>query len=156
MENKLTVKLYSDGACLGNPGPGGYGIILIYGTCRRELSGGEPDTTNNRMELRGVIEGLKALKRPCEVVAYSDSKYVVQMVTEGWLARWEKNNWMRNKKEPAKNVDLLKELSALLRQHQVRFEWVKGHADNPENNRCDALAVLAAKAQQVNSGWESV
>ena len=135
------VTIYTDGACSGNPGPGGYGVILQSGKYEKEISGGEPSTTNNRMELVAVIVGLKALKRPCTVKLYSDSQYVVNMVQQGWLARWKRNGWMRNKSDPAKNVDLLKELDAQLQIHQVEMIWVKGHADNPYNNRCDELAV---------------
>lgn len=147
-EQQTHVTIYTDGACRGNPGPGGYGVILMYGEQKKELSGGAAQTTNNRMELTGVLEGLKALKRPCEVTLYSDSKYVVDMVEQGWLDRWKQNNWMRNKKEPAKNVDLLEELCALLKFHRVKFVWVKGHAQNPYNNRCDELAVAAAEKFQ--------
>ena len=135
------VTIYTDGACSGNPGPGGYGVILQSGKYEKELSGGEPSTTNNRMELMAVIVGLKALKRPCTVKLYSDSQYVVNMVKLGWLQKWKRNGWMRTKSEPAKNVDLLKELDAQLQIHQVEMIWVKGHADNPYNNRCDELAV---------------
>lgn len=145
MTEKLsTVTIYTDGACSGNPGPGGYGVILMAGEHKKELSGGEPDTTNNRMELMGVIVGLGALKRRCRVTVYSDSKYVVDMVEKGWLARWRSNGWKRTKTEMAKNVDLLEKLWDLLQQHEVKFVWVRGHADNPYNNRCDALAVAAA------------
>ena len=143
-EPLTSVTIYTDGACSGNPGPGGYGVILMSGTNRKELSGGEPETTNNRMELMGVIVGLSALKRRCSVTLYSDSKYVVDMVEQGWLARWRANGWKRNKTEAAKNVDLLEKLWALLQAHEVKFIWVRGHADNPQNNRCDELAVAAA------------
>jgi len=147
MDDKRTkVTIYADGACLGNPGPGGYGVILICGDRKKELSGGAALTTNNRMELTAVIEGLKALKRPCEVLLYSDSKYVVDMVEGKWPQRWQKNNWMRNKKEPAKNVDLWEELLHLLEIHSVTMKWVKGHAENALNNRCDELAVKAAES----------
>lgn len=135
------VTIYTDGACSGNPGPGGYGVVLQSGKYEKEISGGEPSTTNNRMELMAVIVGLKALKRPCNVTLYSDSQYVVNMVEQGWMAKWKRNGWMRNKSEPAKNVDLLKELDEQLHIHQVKMIWVKGHADNPYNNRCDELAV---------------
>lgn len=135
------VTIYTDGACSGNPGPGGYGVILQSGKYEKEISGGEPNTTNNRMELMAVIVGLKALKRPCTVTLYSDSQYVVNMVKQGWLEKWKRNGWMRNKSDPAKNVDLLKELDELLHLHRVEMIWVKGHADNPYNNRCDELAV---------------
>ena len=140
-----SVEIFTDGACSGNPGPGGYGAILMSGKYKKEISGGEPETTNNRMELMAVIVGLRALKRPCTVTLYSDSRYVVDMVREGWLERWKQNGWMRNKKEPAKNVDLLEELDRLLHVHRVEMIWVKGHAENPYNNRCDELAVSAYK-----------
>ena len=139
------VTIYTDGACSGNPGPGGYGVILMSGKYSKEISGGDPNTTNNRMELMAVIVGLQALKRPCTVKLYSDSQYVVNMVNQGWLAKWKRNGWMRTKSEPAKNVDLLEQLDQLLSIHQVEMIWVKGHADNPYNNRCDELAVAAYK-----------
>ncbi len=143
-EKQPQVQIYTDGACKGNPGPGGYGVILLYGERKKELSGGEANTTNNRMELMGVIEGLKALNKPCQVTLYSDSKYVVDMVEGGYLMRWKQNNWMRNKKDPVKNVDLWEQVLALLQKHTVKMVWVKGHASNPWNNRCDELAVAAA------------
>ena len=139
------VTIYTDGACSGNPGPGGYGVVLMSGKYTKEISGGDPSTTNNRMELMAVIVGLQALKRPCTVKLYSDSQYVVNMINQGWMARWKRNGWMRNKNELAKNVDLLEELDRLLQIHQVEMIWVKGHADNPYNNRCDELAVSAYK-----------
>lgn len=139
------VTIYTDGACSGNPGPGGWGTILIYGEYTKELSGGEKETTNNRMELCAVIEGLQALKRPCKVLLYSDSQYVVNMIEKGWLERWRKNNWMRDKNSPAKNVDLLESLWQLLHTHEVHPVWVKGHAENKYNNRCDQMAVEASK-----------
>lgn len=142
---KITeVSIYTDGACSGNPGPGGYGVILLSGPNRKELSGGEAETTNNRMELLAAIVGLSALKRRCAVTLYSDSKYVVDMVEQGWLARWRANGWKRNRTEAAKNIDLLERLWELLEAHQVKFIWVRGHADNALNNRCDELAVAAA------------
>lgn len=144
------VTIYTDGACSGNPGPGGYGVILQAGKYEKELSGGEAETTNNRMELMAVIVGLKALTRPCKVTLYSDSQYVVNMVKLGWMQKWKRNGWMRNKSEPAKNVDLLKELDSLLQIHQVEMVWVKGHADNPYNNRCDELAVNYYKQELGN------
>lgn len=134
------VEIYTDGACSGNPGPGGYGAVLIFGTHRKEISGGEPQTTNNRMEIMGVIKGLKMLKEPCEVSLYSDSRYVVDAIEKGWATRWQKNGWMRNKKEPALNSDLWIELLELLRKHKVTFHWIKGHAGHSENERCDELA----------------
>lgn len=140
------VTIYTDGACSGNPGPGGYGVLLISGTNRKELSGGEAETTNNRMELTAVIVGLEALKRRCAVTLYSDSKYVVDMVEQGWMKRWRANGWKRSKTEAAKNPDLLERLWTLLQRHEVRFVWVKGHASNPMNNRCDELAVAASRS----------
>lgn len=142
---KKHVDIYTDGACSGNPGPGGYGVILMYGNLKRELSGGEKQTTNNRMELSGVIRGLSALREPCEVALYTDSQYVVNAMTKGWARKWQANGWMRNKREKALNPDLWETLLALCDQHEVTFHWVKGHAENAFNNRCDALAVEAAK-----------
>ena len=137
--------IYTDGACRGNPGPGGYGVVMICGGKKKELSGGEANTTNNRMELTAVIEGLQALNRPCEVTLFSDSKYVVDMVEGGYLQHWKQNNWMRNKRDPVKNADLWEKILLLLKIHSVKMVWVKGHASNPWNNRCDELAVAAAE-----------
>ena len=139
------IKIYTDGACSGNPGPGGWGAVLLYNGIEKELSGGEHKTTNNRMELTGVISALTALKEPCEVELYTDSNYIVRAVNEGWAKRWRANGWMRNKKEAAQNPDLWETLLNLLAQHKVSFIWVKGHADNPYNNRCDALAVAQSR-----------
>ena len=136
-----TVTLYTDGACSGNPGPGGWAAILMYQGHKRELSGGEAATTNNRMELMGVIEGLRALKEPCSVDLWSDSRYVIDALEKGWAVRWRKNGWMRSKKEEAKNPELWEELLRLTELHEMRYHWVKGHADNPWNNHCDMLAV---------------
>lgn len=138
------VKIYTDGACSGNPGPGGYGTILEFNGRRKELSAGYKKTTNNRMELRAVIAGLEALKEPCRVDVYSDSKYVVDAIGKDWAQRWKQNNWMRNKKEEALNPDLWDKLLSLLEKHSVTMHWVKGHAGHPENERCDRLAVDAA------------
>lgn len=135
------VELYTDGACSGNPGPGGWGLILKYKGREREMSGGERETTNNRMEITAVIEGLRALKEPCRVDVYSDSKYVVDAINLGWAKKWRANGWMRNKKEKALNAELWQELLRLLETHDVIFHWVKGHCGHPENERCDALAV---------------
>ena len=140
------VTIYTDGACSGNPGPGGYGVVLLHKSRRKELSGGDPQTTNNRMEIMGAIVGLEALKEPCEVALYSDSKYLVDAVRLGWAVRWQQNNWMRNKKDPALNPDLWERLLQLLEKHTVHFHWVKGHAGNPENERCDELARKAIEA----------
>ena len=142
------VDIYTDGACSGNPGPGGYGVILMYGSLKRELSGGEKQTTNNRMELTGVIRGLSALKEPCDVSLYTDSQYVVNAINQGWAKKWRANGWMRNKKEKALNPDLWETLLGLCETHDVTFVWVKGHAQNPYNNRCDELAVAATAAQR--------
>ena len=135
-----TVILYTDGACSGNPGPGGWAAILRYGSSIRELSGGEAQTTNNRMELCGVIAGLKALKERCLVELYSDSQYVVNALNNGWLRDWKRRGWKRRDGE-LKNAELWQELDGLLQKHAVTAHWVKGHADNEYNNRCDALAV---------------
>ncbi len=132
--------IYTDGACSGNPGPGGWAAILRYGETEKELSGGEAHTTNNRMELTAVLRGLGALKEPCEVTLFSDSTYVVSAIEKGWLENWQKKNW-RTKSGPVKNPELWQELLPLLSRHSVRFVWVKGHAENEYNNRCDALAV---------------
>lgn len=139
------VIIYTDGACSGNPGPGGWGAILKYGSASRELSGGEAATTNNRMELTGVITALSALKEPCQVTLYTDSQYVVNAMTKGWAKKWRANGWMRNKKDPALNPDLWQQLLELCDKHQVEFVWVKGHAENEYNNRCDQLAVAERK-----------
>lgn len=137
----MNVTIYTDGACSGNPGPGGYGAILMYGSHKKELSGGDANTTNNRMELMGVITALEALNRPCQVDLYTDSQYVVNAIEKGWARKWQANGWMRNKKDKALNPDLWQRLLELLETHQVTFHWVKGHAENPYNNRCDELAV---------------
>ena len=140
-----TVTVYTDGACSGNPGPGGWAAILIYGERQRELSGGEPSTTNNRMEMTAIISALSALKEPCVVELYSDSRYVLDAIEKGWAVRWKRNGWMRNKREPALNPDLWETLLRLLEIHDTRCHWVRGHADNPYNNRCDALAVAQSR-----------
>lgn len=140
------VTLYTDGACSGNPGPGGYGVVLIAGPHRKELSGGDPSTTNNRMEMLAVITGLKALKVPCHVQLFTDSKYVGDPISDGRVKRWHDAGWMLNKKDPCKNPDLWEEIYQLLQIHRVEVHWVKGHADNEFNNRCDQLAVAAAAA----------
>jgi len=136
-----TVTLYTDGACSGNPGPGGWGAILSYNGVEKELSGGESATTNNRMELLAVISGLEALKEPCHVELYSDSKYVIDGLSKGWAASWRKNGWRKADKKPALNPDLWERLLNLTEKHELSYHWVKGHADNPYNNRCDQLAV---------------
>ena len=143
-----TVTLYTDGACSGNPGPGGWGAILSYNGVEKELSGGESATTNNRMELLAVISGLEALKEPCHVELYSDSKYVIDGLSKGWAASWRKNGWRKADKKPALNPDLWERLLNLTEKHELSYHWVKGHADNPYNNRCDQLAVEASKLQR--------
>ncbi len=154
-ERKKEIVIYTDGGSLGNPGPGGWGAVLIYGTCRKEISGGYRLTTNNRMELTAAIEALKALKMPCKVTLYSDSKYLVDAVSLGWVYGWQKKNWKR-KGGKALNPDLWQELLNLLKIHNVSFKWVKGHADNPENERCDELAKAAASMPELpaDKGYE--
>ena len=140
-----TVKLYTDGACSGNPGPGGWGVILEYMDVQREFSGGAENTTNNRMELTAVIEGLRRLKEPCIVELYADSKYVIDGLQKGWAESWKKRGWIKADKKPALNPDLWEQLLELTNVHQLHYHWVKGHADNPMNNRCDELAVAQWK-----------
>lgn len=132
--------IYTDGACSGNPGAGGYGVVMLYGKFRKELSAGYRLTTNNRMEILAVIKGLEALKEECEVTLYSDSKYVIDSITKGWVYGWKKKNWIKADKKKALNPDLWERLLVLLEKHKVEFVWVKGHADNVENERCDQLA----------------
>ena len=139
------VEIYTDGACSGNPGPGGYGVILRYGEHEKELSGGEESTTNNRMELTAAIVGLSTLKEPCEVTLYSDSKYLIDAIEQGWVYKWKENGWMRNKKDKALNPDLWDELLTLLEKHEVNLVWVKGHDGHSENERCDKLAVMESQ-----------
>ena len=139
------VTIYTDGACSGNPGPGGWAAILMAGGVKKELSGGEADTTNNRMELMAVIEGLRALKRPCKVDIYSDSAYVVNAFEQNWLQKWTMNGWKNSAKAEVANSDLWKELAVLTATHKVTFSKVKGHADDELNNRCDELAVAESR-----------
>lgn len=138
------VVVYTDGACIGNPGPGGFGAILDYNGNRKELSGGFRQTTNNRMEIMAAIMALEALKEPCQVTLYSDSRYVVDAIGKGWAKRWRANGWKRNKRNLASSPDLWDRLLQLTEQHDVTFRWVRGHAGHPENERCDQLAVEAA------------
>ena len=142
------VTIYTDGACSGNPGPGGWGAILMFQDLKKEISGGQKDTTNNVMELSAVIEALKLLKRPCEVNLYSDSAYVVNAFLQKWIVNWQKNNWKTSDKKDVKNKELWQELLALTNIHKVKFIKVKGHADNEFNNRCDELARNAIKELQ--------
>ncbi|MCI0527511.1 MAG: ribonuclease HI, partial [Nitrospira sp.] len=141
--------IYTDGGCINNPGPGGYGAVLLYGNHRKELSGGFRLTTNNRMEIMAAIVGLQALKTRCNVTLYTDSQYLVNSMMKGWARRWRSKGWMRNKEEKALNPDLWEQLLDLCDQHNVEFVWVKGHAGNPENERCDELCKRAAR-------WENL
>ena len=136
-----TVDIYTDGACSGNPGPGGWAAVLRFGVHEKELSGSMPHTTNNRMELTAAIEGLAALKEHCKVRLVTDSKYVADGITKGWAQSWRKNNWRKADKKPALNPDLWEKLLNLINEHDVTIDWVKGHAGHPENERCDQLAV---------------
>lgn len=140
---KKQVQLYTDGACSGNPGPGGWAAILVYHGRELVLSGYAPDTTNNRMELTAVIEGLQALKEPCRVTVTSDSRYVVDSVQKGWLDNWRANGWRNSQKKTPPNLDLWQQLCALLAVHDVDFRWIRGHEGHPYNERCDAFAVAA-------------
>ena len=143
------VEIYTDGACKGNPGPGGYGVVLVSGDRKKELSGGFRKTTNNRMELLACIEGLRSLNRPCKVVLTSDSKYVVNAMVKGWAKKWRSRGWRLSPSKPAKNPDLWMQLLDLCETHEVQFEWVKGHSEHPENERCDELAVAASNGKDL-------
>ena len=145
------VDIYTDGACSGNPGPGGYGVVMLYGGHRKELSEGFTITTNNRMELLAVIKGLEILKEKCQVDLYSDSKYVVDAVEKGWVTKWKANGWKRNKKDMASNIDLWERLLVLLEKHSVKFIWIKGHASNIENEKCDELARNAILSKNLSN-----
>ncbi|HJC72103.1 MAG TPA: ribonuclease HI [Candidatus Ruthenibacterium merdavium] len=138
------VNVYTDGACSGNPGPGGWGAILEYKGTRKELSGGEAQTTNNRMEMTAVLRALEALKEPCRVVLCSDSKYVIDALSKGWAKKWRANGWKRGDKKPALNPDLWEQLLNACERHEIEYQWIKGHAGHPENERCDELAVEQA------------
>lgn len=143
-----TVTIYTDGACSGNPGPGGWGAILRYKETEKELSGGTADTTNNRMELTAVIEALALLKEPCVVELYSDSKYVIDGLSKGWAKGWQKRGWIKSDKKPALNPDLWERLLTLTDRHEMHYHWVKGHAENEKNNRCDQMAVAESRKFQ--------
>jgi ribonuclease HI len=151
------VTIYTDGACLGNPGPGGYGVVLLYGPKRREISGGFRLTTNNRMEIMAAIVGLQALRYKCAVTLYTDSRYLADSMTLGWARRWRANGWKRNQKAHAVNPDLWERLLDLCAQHEVRFEWLKAHAGDKENECCDRLSVLAAHGEDLpaDEGYEN-
>ena len=143
------VNIYTDGACKGNPGRGGWGTILVYGAHEKELSGGEVVTTNNRMELMAVISGLEALREPCEVTLTSDSTYVINSITKKWLDGWEKKNWVKSGNTPVPNADLWKRLIEAMKPHTIEWVWVRGHNGHPYNERCDRLAVAAAERAAV-------
>jgi len=153
----MGVVIHTDGACIGNPGPGGFGVVLIHNGRRKEMSDGFRKTTNNRMEVLAAITGLAALSDGCDVTLYSDSKYLVNAIDKGWAQRWKANGWRRNKKELALNIDLWEELLRLCDRHTVKFKWVRGHSGNIENERCDWLAVQAAKSKLLatDKGYES-
>ena len=146
------VEIYTDGACRGNPGPGGWGVVMISGNHRREISGGEADTTNNRMELLAAIEALSALRRPCRVTLYTDSQYLRQGITE-WLDKWKRNGWRTSQRKPVKNRDLWQRLDELVQQHQIEWHWVRGHSGHPENEQVDEAANVAI--DRMLSGGES-
>ena len=158
MSDLRHVTIYTDGACIGNPGPGGYGVVLLYGDHRRELSGGYRKTTNNRMEILAAISGLDALKERSRVTIYSDSQYLVKAIEQGWARRWRSNGWRRGKKAKALNPDLWDRLLGLCEYHDVEFAWVRGHSGNPENERCDQLAVVAAHQSELlaDEGYEAM
>ena len=153
MKDLKHVTIYTDGACIGNPGPGGYGVVLIYEGRRKELSGGYRMTTNNRMEIMAATVALEALKKRCRVTLYSDSQYLVRAMSQGWAKRWQAKGWMRNRRERALNADLWETLLQLCDHHEVDFRWVKGHARSPENLRCDELAMQAAQQKDLPADY---
>lgn len=157
MSNLKHIIIYTDGSALGNPGPGGYGVVLNYDGNRKELSGGYRQTTNNRMELMAAIMGLNTLKERCRITLYSDSKYVINAMSKGWAKRWKQNGWRRNQKDVAMNPDLWDVLLQICERHEVSFSWIKGHAGHKENERCDHLAKLAAQRPNLpaDEGYES-
>lgn len=141
MNTKKKVYIYTDGSCSKNPGPGGWGCILKYNSRVKELSGGDCNTTNNRMEMTAVIQALKSLNQPCEVVLFTDSQYICNSINNEWVFLWKKNNWIKSDKKTVLNIDLWEEILSLLDKHDVQFKWIKGHNGHPENERCDKLAV---------------
>jgi ribonuclease HI len=145
MKNSETVEIYTDGACSGNPGPGGWAAVLLYKGIKKEISGFEENATNNRMELKAAIEALKALKSPCKVNLYSDSSYLINAFTEGWIKKWQKNNWFKSDKTPVENQDLWKELLEVSKPHQINWFKVRGHSNNKYNNLCDKIATNEIK-----------
>ncbi|MCL2353696.1 MAG: ribonuclease HI [Defluviitaleaceae bacterium] len=147
------IDIYTDGACSGNPGPGGYGVVMLYQGHRKEMQAAYKITTNNRMEILAAVVALETLKEPCNVRLFSDSRYLVDAIEKGWVTRWQQNNWKRNKTEKALNIDLWERLLPLLDKHNVEFVWVRGHASNVENNRCDELATGAISAARENGGF---
>lgn len=149
MTEPKAVVIYTDGACIGNPGPGGYGAVLLFNGQRKELSGGFRRTTNNRMELLAAVVALETLKEPCAVTLYSDSQYLVDNYTNGYVNGWRKRGWKRSNKEPALNADLWERILQQCERHRVRFQWVKGHAGNTENERCDKLSMQAATGKNL-------
>ena len=155
-DQKKNVNIYTDGGCLGNPGPGGYGVVLRYGQHEKRLSGGFRRTTNNRMEIMGAIVGLETLKSPCSVTLYSDSKYLVDAMSLGWVRRWKANGWRRNKTDEAVNPDLWERLLTACERHAVKFVWIKGHAGHQYNEICDTLSKQAAssKSLPVDEGYQ--
>lgn len=148
VELKPQVEIYTDGACSGNPGPGGWGAVLLYGSHEKEISGFEPDTTNQRMELQAAIQGLESLKQPCKVKLYSDSAYLINAFTQGWIPNWQRNGWLNARKEPVSNADLWRDLIKLAQIHEISWIKVKGHSDNMYNNRCDDLARRAIETNR--------
>ncbi len=158
IEEPAEVTIYTDGACSGNPGPGGYGVVLLSGKHRKELSGGFRLTTNNRMEMMAAIVGLQTLKARCIVTLYSDSQYMVDGIRKGWARQWRLNGWRRSNKEIAMNADLWEQLLELCNEHEAEFNWVQSHSGNPENERCDELAVAASKGKDLppDTGYESI
>ncbi len=147
-EDRPVVIMYTDGACRGNPGPGGWGALLMYNTKKKELSGGERHTTNNRMEMRAIIEGLKALKKPCHVKIHSDSALIINAFRKGWIANWQKKGWIKADKKPVENRELWEEILSAMNRHTIEWIKVKGHSDNKFNNRVDKLAVKASRKFQ--------